>query len=89
METTMKAVLKNGAVCPQEPFPEDWPEGTELEVVKAPPSAADDDLDRWYAELDAACAQMDPEDDRTLKQAIFEVRRQEKELARKQAALEE
>jgi hypothetical protein len=82
----MKAVLKNGVIYPKEPVPSDWSEGTELNVEKASPQSANgalDELDRWYAELDGACAQMDPEDHRILKAAVLEVRRQEKERARK------
>jgi hypothetical protein len=88
----MKAVLKNGVILPKEPLPTDWSEGTELEVEKASSKngiVAGDELDRWYAELESACAQMDPEDDRILKNAVLEVRRQEKERARKEAGLEE
>ncbi|MBI1832502.1 MAG: hypothetical protein HYR84_13755 [Planctomycetes bacterium] len=87
----MKAILKNGVIHPKEPVPPDWTEGTELEVEKvASPSAngAVDELDRWYAELDGACGQMDPEDDRILQAAVLQVRRQEKERARREAGLE-
>jgi hypothetical protein len=31
----MKAILKNGSICPKEPVPTDWPEGTELDVQKS------------------------------------------------------
>jgi hypothetical protein len=87
----MKAILKNGVIYPKEPVPRDWSEGTELEVERVtgqPGMDSSDELDRWYAELEGACAQMDPEDDRILKEAVLEVRRQEKERARKQAGLE-
>lgn len=87
----MKAVLKNGVIYPKEPVPTDWIDGTELEVQKAAArtvNGAVDDLDRWYVELEAACAQTDSEDDRILKAAVLEVRRQEKERARREAGLE-
>jgi hypothetical protein len=85
----MKAVLKNGMILPKEPLPTDWSDGTELEVEKAPgKNGRGDELDRWFAELESACAEMDPEDDRILKDAVAEVRRQEKEQARKEAGLE-
>ena len=86
----MKAVFKNGVIYPKEPVPKDWSDGIELEVKRVSAPAADtggDELDRWYAELEGACAQMDPEDDRILKEAVLEVRRQEKERARKEAGL--
>ena len=85
----MKAVLKNGLIHPQEPVPEDWSEGTEVEVEKLYSPTKGDALDQWYAELEAGCAQMDPEDDKVLEQAIADIRQQEKDLARKKAALEE
>ena len=83
----MKAVLKNGLIHPKEPVPADWPEGTEVDVEKAPSATAGDALDQWYVELETACAQMDPDDDQVLKEAIREVRNQEKNHARKDAGL--
>jgi hypothetical protein len=85
----MRAILKNGVFYPKERIPPEWSDGTEFEVAQASPTDDDSDLDRWYAELEAGCAQLDPEDDRTLREAIQEVRAEEKELARRQAALEE
>jgi hypothetical protein len=79
-----EAVLKNGAICPKEPIPREWADGTELEVAEAAGKQADNSLDQWFAELDAACSQMDAEDSQILKDAIREVRRQEKDIARKQ-----
>jgi hypothetical protein len=35
----MKAMLTNGLIQPCEPIPEDWPDGTELRVEKAPSPA--------------------------------------------------
>ena len=78
----MKAVLKNGTIELREPLPADWREGTELEVEKADSEDTKADLDKWHAELEAACAEMNPEDDRILQQAILEIRKQEKDLAR-------
>jgi hypothetical protein len=91
MEVGMKAILMNGVIQPKEPIPTEWPNGVELEVARADESidgAAAEEIDRWYQELEGACSQMDPADDRVLKEAILEVRRQEKELARKQAERE-
>jgi hypothetical protein len=83
----MKAILKNGLIYPKEPVPADWSEGIELEVQRATSSSMrSDELDHWFEELEGACALMDPKDDRILKDALMDVRRQEKELARKQAA---
>lgn len=46
----MKAVLKNGVICPKEPVPSDWSEGTELEVQKSTNGAVDvESRFRWLA----------------------------------------
>jgi hypothetical protein len=90
-EVAMKALVKNGGIELQEPMPEDWMDGTELNVDKADSPTAQSDstkLDQWFAELEAGCSKLDPADDRILKDALAEIRRQEKELARKQAELE-
>lgn len=87
----IKALVKNGVVVPCDPLPADWKEGTELQVEKTPSqngSTAADELDKWFSELEAACAQMDPENDRIIKQAVLEVRRQEKERACRAAGLD-
>jgi hypothetical protein len=88
----MRAILRNGLIHPQEPLPEDWSDGTELEVEKAAPSAHaanDDALDRWFAEVEEIASQGDPEDDKRLEIAIQEVRQQQKELARKKLGFAE
>ena len=84
----VKAVVKSGAIVSRDPLPLDWQEGTELEVERiSPPSNGDADLalDQWYAELDAGCSRMDSDDDRIMKNAVEEIRVQEKELSRKRA----
>ena len=71
----VKAVVRNGLIVPRHPLPQDWTEGTEVEVDKAPsPLESSDELDRWFAELEALAAQGDPEDDRRLDEAIREIR---------------
>jgi hypothetical protein len=80
----MKAVFKGGVIYPNEPVPADWSEGTELEVEKITSDGrgdTEDALDRWFAELESSCSQLDADDDRILKSALSEARRQEKELA--------
>ncbi|HZZ80944.1 MAG TPA: hypothetical protein VFE62_20750 [Gemmataceae bacterium] len=87
----MKAVIKNGAICPQEPVPAEWIEGTELEVARADAHSTNgnvDKLDQWLEELQKACAELDSDDDRTLRAAVLEATMQEKELARREAGLE-
>ena len=41
----------------------------------------------WYKELEAAAAEIDPEDDQRLLDATTEVRRQAKEIARREMGL--
>jgi hypothetical protein len=84
----IKAVVKNGVIVPCDPLPENWQEGTEVEVDKSlcPPGAGDE-LDHWFAELQAIAAEGDPEDDRRLEEALREIRPREKELARTEMEL--
>jgi hypothetical protein len=84
----VKAIVNNGVFVPQEPLPNDWTDGVEVEVDRPAPTADElAALDRWYAELEAQASQLDPEDDRILKEAVAQIQRQEKELARKQLGL--
>jgi hypothetical protein len=86
----VKADVKNGVIVPRDPLPDDWTEGTEVEVDRRSGTAtAGDALDHWFAELEAIAAEGDPEDDRRLDEAIREIRQREKELARKKTGLPE
>src|SRR5437870_4904443 len=69
--TMIKAVVSNGVIVPRDPMPHEWIEGTEVQVDTAPHAReGGNDLDRWFAELQALAAQGDPEDDRRLDEAI-------------------
>jgi len=57
-----RAVLKNGSIVPLDPLPEEWVEGTELEVEQAKPGQAAQSLEDWYRELDQMCSENSPED---------------------------
>jgi hypothetical protein len=86
----VKAVVRNGIIVPRDPLPEDWREGTEVEVAKREEAIERcNELDRWHAELEAIAAQGDPENDRLLDAAIGESRQREKELARRKMDLPE
>jgi len=86
----IKAVINNGLIVPRDPLPEDWQEGTEVEVDKPPCTPGEGDhLDRWFAEMEAIAAQGDPEDDRRLEEALREIRLRDRELARKSMGLPE
>ena len=72
-------------------LPDDWLEGTEVEVEKAPnqdgvPNGVHP-TDAWMDELEAIASQGDPADDARLISAIEEIRRREKDLARKKLGL--
>jgi hypothetical protein len=87
----MKAILRKGLIHPQEPLPEDWQEGTEVEVEKRKSpqrKSRKSRADEWMDAVEAAAAQGDPADDARLDAAIREVRRRNKELARKKAGLD-
>jgi hypothetical protein len=86
----MKAILKKGLICPQEPVPEDWPEGAALEVRKLDrPRQPLGRADEWMDAVEAAAAKGDPENDPGLDAAIQEVRRRNKQLARKRRGIAE
>ena len=86
----VKAIVKSGVIVPKSPLPEDWTEGTELEVEKHLSSSdSNSELDRWFAELESIASQGDPNDDLALNEALQLIRQQEKELARKKIGLKE
>lgn len=88
----MKGVLKNGLIHPQDPVPEDWEEGTEVEIRKHRPTqrmAAKDRADEWMDAVEASAAKGSVEDDRRLMEALAAIRKRNKKLAhRKPNALE-
>jgi hypothetical protein len=81
-----RAVLKNGLIYPMEPLPADWAEGQELWVEAASKDQLEH-IDQWYRELEEAVAEIDPEDERRLHEAIQEVRHQAKDQARREMGL--
>jgi hypothetical protein len=86
----IKAVVTNGVIVPRDPLPEHWREGTEVTVEKFACDSAADDIhptDVWMDEVEAIALQGNCEDDQRLDAAIREIRRREKELARKKLGL--
>ena len=60
----MRAVLKNGLIHPQEAVPEDWSEGTEVEVRKRKTrrsKPSQDRADEWIDAVEASAAQGNPD----------------------------
>jgi hypothetical protein len=82
----IKAFVKNGVVVPRDPLPDDWREGTEVEVEKCTPESSERNglhpADAWMDEVELCASQQDPEDDLRIQEAIDEERRIAKELAR-------
>jgi hypothetical protein len=88
----IKAVVTNGMIVPRDPLPEDWQDGTEVAVDKYfSDPAVDKDIhptDVWMDEVEAIARQGNPEDDKRLNAVIQEVRRREKELARRKLGMD-
>lgn len=88
----IKAVISKGVIVPRDPLPEDWQEGTEVTVARLPdPAAAGADThptDVWMDEVEAVALRGSPEDDQRLDAALQDIRRREKELARKKLGRE-
>jgi hypothetical protein len=88
----IKAVVTKGVIVPRDPLPEDWQEGTEVAVERFACAVAVNKhihaTNDWMDEVEAIALQGDQEDDKRLDAAIQEIRRREKELARKNHGLE-
>ena len=81
----VRAVLRDGVIYPVDPLPPDWTDGRELRVEDAQePEDSPEALDRWYRELEALCAQNDPEDDDRLMAALAEAHEQAKAMVRRE-----
>jgi hypothetical protein len=77
----LNAVVRKRAIVPLEPLPEEWQEGTALEVAKASDSAAD--IDVWAKLMDQLCGDSCPEEEASMQAAIEKRRRQAKAPARR------
>ena len=84
----IRAVVRNGTIHPIEPMPSEWVDGREVVVEDAESPKLVEDIDRWYRELQADATAIEPADDLTLQEALSEVRRQAKQLARHEMGLE-
>jgi len=90
-----RAILRNGQIQPIDPLPPDWKDGTKLSI-EAVQSSDEDDMEakgdsfnakQWLREMKDLCADADPEDDARLQAAIDQIRRQGKEIMRKEMGL--
>ncbi len=80
-----RALLKNGVICPIEPLPADWHDGTELTIEKYQPAtngSAVSFTDHWMDEVEALAAKGSVAEDKKLTEAIAQIRHGAKELAR-------
>ena len=83
----LKAILQNGAIVPLEPLPQEWKEGTALEVGKAGNGTID--VDAWAKMMDRLCADSPTDEEERMQAAIDEHRRQAKAQSRREMGLPE
>ena len=81
----LKAILRKGVIVPQEPLPQEWDEGTCLEVALADPPKVD--MDAWAKSMDLLCADSSEDQEEQMRLAIDEHRRQAKEQMRREMGL--
>ena len=81
-----RAILRDGVIYPMEPLPPEWADGRELRVEDAGPETPED-IERHFAELNALCAQGDPEDDKRVQEALDEAKALAKGLVRRSMGL--
>ncbi len=85
-----RAVLKNGVLYPLEPLPPEWMDGQEVEVTPVlPAEESPEGIERWAEEMEALCADSDPEDEARMLAAIEEQRREDKAQVRREMGLPE
>jgi len=74
----MRAIVQDGVIVPLQPLPEDWAEGTEVNVERwsiAPSNGGMHKHKDAWDELETFVQDNDPEDERRLEEAIAELRR--------------
>jgi hypothetical protein len=81
----LKAVLRQGAIVPLEPFPPEWEEGTSLDVAKSPNAVVD--IDAWAMSMNQLCAESQRDDEEAMYRAIEEHRQQAKAQVRREMGL--
>ena len=81
-----RGLLMNGVIHPLEPLPPEWEDGQEATIEAAGPDDPEA-IERWAREMDALCADIDPEDCARMQAAIDEQRREAKEWMRRHMGL--
>lgn len=84
---TIKAVLRHGVIQPVDPLPPDWTEGQELIVEEPGPDVAGVEIGQWVQEMDAATAQLPPEEHDRFRQALDQIEQESKDAVRRQWGL--
>lgn len=84
---TIKAVLRHGVIQPVDPLPPDWTEGQELIVEEPGPDVAGVEIGQWVQEMDAATAQLPPEEHDRFRQALDQIEHESKDAVRRQWGL--
>jgi hypothetical protein len=80
--------LKNGVIHPLDPLPPEWTDGRELQVEDAQePDDSPEAIDKWFEQLEALAAQIDPEDYKRLEAALAEADARAKEMVRREMGL--
>ena len=81
---TIKAILRDGVIQPDEPLPPDWGDGQEL-IVEGPKNGrAEAEVARWAEELDEAAAGIPREEHDRFPWALDEIERESKEAVRRE-----
>lgn len=78
----LKAVLRKGAIVPLEPVPQEWDEGTALEVAKV--NSEQVDIHAWAKAMNELCADSSMEDEAIMRNALDEQRRAAKGQTRRE-----
>ena len=81
----VRAVLRKGAIVPMEALPDQWQDGTALEIVLSEPLVPD--IDAWAAFMKQLCADSAPSDEEVMRQAIEAQRQEAKAQTRREMGL--
>jgi len=84
----IRAIIRDGAIQPLDPLPDEWEEGREVVVDSASPTESEEEIQQWLDDMNALTAQLDdPEEWRRFRAAIDEAREQDKARVRRQMGL--
>lgn len=84
---TIRAILHDGIIQPIEPLPAVWTEGQELTVEEPKSARTPADIGQWTQELDAATAQVPPDEHDRFREALKQIEQESKQAVRQQWGL--